>query len=245
VKSLTRAAELSDIVVIATPTQTTNEIFNEIAPKTPRRTLLVEISSTKEPVRRMIQNLARRGVQVLSIHPMFGPSAKTLTDKAIIVAQEPQRSQPANAFLSKFRKKGAKIIRSNLKDHDRIVAATLTLPHLVNFAFMETLQRAGYPLDMVRKIGGTTFKLQLLLAEALYHESLDNETSILTDNKYAVETLRTFSHQVDAIRATIHEGSKRKLMNRLRSDAAYVRGDTMFRTAYDRFATAVEASTHT
>jgi len=243
VGSLTRAAEASDLIILATPSQVTTQLLNKIAPYTQKRTLLVEISSIKEPVQRTIQNLTRRGVQILSIHPMFGPGAKTFANKSVLVAQQPQRSHLATQFLSKLRKKGVKIVRSNLKDHDRIVAATLTLPHLVNFAFIETLRRAGYSLDEARDIGGTTFKLQLLLAEALYHESPQNEASILTDNKYAAETLRVFSRQVDGIRAIIRTRNKRKLIERLQNDALHVRRDPMFRTTYDRFAAAVEAST--
>jgi prephenate dehydrogenase len=242
VKSETHAAEVSDIIVLATPTHVTNILLKKIASHMPRTTLLVEISSIKEPVMRNIETLTRHGTQILSIHPMFGPGAKNLTNKAVIVAQEPRESQLAKRLLSALRKNGAKIIECDLGKHDRIVAATLVLSHFMNFAFIETLKHVGFSLDRAREIGGTSFKLQLLLAEALCHENLSNETSILADNRYSAEVYGAFAQQIDQIRDAIQRKRQSELMNRLRSDAAYVRNDRLFRTAYQRFIAAAEVS---
>lgn len=244
IKSQTRAAELSDVIMIATPTHATKTVLERIAPHTRKTTLLVEISSTKETLRQAILSLKKRGVQILSIHPMFGPGAKNLAGKAIIVAQEPQQRRTARNFLSIFRKNGAKIIRSNLNEHDRIVAATLAIPHLMNFAFVETLKDAGLSLDRARVVAGTTFRLQLLIAEALYHESLHNEASILADNRHCRGLFSTFTQQINQIRNASQKRPQSELMKRIRNDIVYVRRDPMFRTAYERFVAAVEASTN-
>ena len=243
-KSTRQAAELSDIILFATPTHATNTILRKLAGHIPKSTLLIEISSIKEPIRRTIQRLAKRGVQILSIHPMFGPGAKRLAGKVVLVAQEPQWNRAARNLLSILRKKGAKIIRSNLDDHDRIVATTLAFPHMMNFAFIETLKQAGFSLDTARAIGGTTFRLQLVVAEALYQESLQNEASILADNMYCRSVFATFAQQINQIRTAARKRPRSELMNRIRSDSAYVRKDPMFRTAYERFMAAVEASSH-
>jgi prephenate dehydrogenase len=239
----THAAETSDTIIFATPTHATIPALKKIAPHTTKGALLVEISSVKEPLRPTIQTLTKRGAQILSIHPMFGPGAKSPAGKTILVAQEPTHSPRARKFLSTFRKKGAKIIRSNLNDHDRLVATTLALPHMMNFAFIETLKHAGLSIDRAREIGGTTFRLQLLVAEAQYHESLHNEASILGDNKHCRRVFTTFTQQINQIRNTAQKRPQSDFMNRIRNDAAYVRKDPTFRTTYERFAAAAEAST--
>jgi prephenate dehydrogenase len=167
-----------------------------------------------------------------------------LAGKAILVAQEPPQSQFARDLLLILSKKGAKIIRSNLNDHDQIVATTLALPHMMNFAFIETLKHAGVSFNKIRAIGGTTFRLQLLLAAALCHESPHNEASILADNKYCRSVFATFAQQINQIRNTAQKRPRSELMSRIRNDAAYVRKDPMFRTAYERFTAAVEAPSH-
>ncbi len=86
------AAQLSQLVILATPTHATLPILKRIEPHISQRTLLVEISSVKKPLKRKITHLARRGCQILSIHPMFGPgTARNLEDKVIIVAYQPRR----------------------------------------------------------------------------------------------------------------------------------------------------------
>jgi len=243
VRSETQAAELANIIILATPTYTTASILRRILPHISNDALLVEISSIKEPLVPTIRSLTKHGADILSIHPMFGPGAKNLEGKAILVAQEPRRNTSARDLLSIFRKKGANIIRTTLNDHDRIVASTLGLPHLMNFAFIETLKQAGLSLRSARAMGGTTFGLQLLIAESLYHEGLHNEASILAA-KYCRQAAAAFAERVSQLKMATHRSSQNELAKRIRNDAAYVRKDPMFRDAYELFAAAVEASTH-
>jgi prephenate dehydrogenase len=242
--SETRAVKLSEIILLATPTHATGPLLKRIAPRTPQTKLLIEISSTKEPVRKTIETLTRHGIQIMSIHPMFGPGARSLADKSIIVAQEPRNNRHATRLLSILRKRGARIVRSDLDAHDKIVATTLALPHLMNFAFIETLRQLGLPLDKVREMGGTTLKLQLIIAEALYHESLRNEASILADNKQIQGILAAFLQQIAQVRGKMQDKKQGELLSRLRNDVIYVRKDKIFLTAYHRFAAAVEASSY-
>jgi prephenate dehydrogenase len=242
VKNPIQAAQLSEIVLLATPTLATKSLLKKIAAHTARTPLLVEISSIKEPVRKTIRTLTQHGTQIMSIHPMFGPDVRSLTGKSIIVAHEPHDCAPARKLLSILRKRGGKIIRSSPKDHDQLMATTLALSHLMNFAFIETIKQAGLTLDKARDIGGTTFKLQLLIAEALYHESPQNEASILADNKHNRRTFATFVEQIDQVRDIIQRKPTSELLSRLRSDATYVRKSKLFSTAHERFVAAVEAS---
>jgi prephenate dehydrogenase len=93
-------------------------------------------------------------------------------------------------------------------------------------------------------MGGTTFELQLLIAESLYHESPHIEASILADNhKHNRRTFAAFVQQIDQVRDIIQRKNPTELLSRLRSDAAYVRKNKLFSTAHERFIAAVEAST--
>jgi prephenate dehydrogenase len=238
----TKAAALSKIVLLATPTQTTVKLLSKLSSYASQDTLFVEMSSVKEPLREMIEELTRRGVKILSIHPMYGPGARRLTDKAVLIAQQPSKSKAAKTFLSTLKRRGAKLIYCNLRDHDRIVASTLVLPHLMNFAFVNALKDAGLSLNTARAMGGTTFKLQLLIAEALYHESMHNETSILVDNRHSREVGQALVREVEEIRRKVRKGARSELARQLNNGATYAAKDRLFPTAYARFAAAVEAS---
>lgn len=241
-QDLTKAIRTSQLIVFATPTHVTNELLENVASHTSDQTLLLEISSIKAPVRRTIEALKRRRVKIMSIHPMFGPGATSLSGRSIILVEQPSNNATAKKLISIFRKRGARVIRSSLKTHDKLVATTLSLPHLINIAFLETLKRTGLPLDALREIGGTTFNLQLLIAESLYHENLNNEASILADNRHCSEVYATFIQQANRLRGNFSEKYRNELFTRLRKDSAYVRKDPYFRAAYQRFAAAIEAA---
>jgi len=238
------AARLSEIVILATSTLATKALLRNLTSHTSRTTLIVEISSIKQPVKKTIRSLTRDGAKIMSIHPMFGPGVANLTGKSVIVAQEPRNCIPAKRLLSALVKKGARIIRSNLDDHDQLVATTLALPHIMNFAFIETIRKTGIPIEKIRELGGTTFKLQLLIAEALYHESPRNEASILADNQHNTRVFASFVQQMNEVRHITKQNAKSELLRRLRNDAHYLRNDRLFRMAHERFVAAVEASTH-
>ena len=243
VKNATEAARLSEIVILATPTLATKTLLRNLTSHTSGTTLLVEISSIKQPVKKTIRSLTRGGAKIISIHPMFGPGANNLTDKSVIVAQEPRNCTAAKRLLSVLAKNGVRIIRSSLDDHDRLVATTLALPHLMNFAFIEAIRKTGIPLKKIREMGGTTFKLQLLIAEALYHESLSNEVSILADNTHNTRAFAGFARQMNEVGRIAERNAKSELLRRLRNDSAYLRNDRLFRMAHERFVLAVEGST--
>ena len=143
----------SDVILFATPTRVTRTLLGKFAARLPRTTLLVEISSIKEPIRTIIRTLSRKGTQVLSIHPMFGPGAKNLQRKTVIIAHRPRHSANADKFISTLKSAGAEVVFCDLDRHDRIVAATLALPHLLNCVLVETLRRSGFSVEELRRLG--------------------------------------------------------------------------------------------
>ncbi len=111
----------------------------------------------------------------------------------------------------------------------------MALPHFINFAFIKTLKDTGLAASQARNIAGTTFRLQLLVAEALYHEKLENEASILADNKYSIQLFKQFLRQTNTMLNTIQNRKRSNLIRSLDGGSAYVRKDNLFGTAYDRF----------
>ncbi len=238
----TRAVRLAQLVILATPTQVTARLLEQIGPRLSPGTLLVEISSVKEPVRRTIQKLQRQGVAVLSIHPMFGPGAKTLTNKTVITVTIPQRNILARMLLSLLKKRRARIVRSNFDEHDKLASVLLALPHFLNIAMVNTLRSMGANPNRLREIAGTTFNLHFLVAQAIYQEDLSNEASILMDSEHTLNLLRKFAHQSTATLKLIEKGKRNGIVRNLCGGRDFLQKDRLFANAYERFNVAVEAS---
>lgn len=236
------AVQPAKVIVLATPTHVTKKLLDQIGPYFPRRSLIVEISSVKEPIRRTLQHLKRRGTAILSIHPMFGPGVKTLKGKTVITVMIPDRNRSAGKLLSLFQKHGMRVVHSNFHKHDKWVSLTLSLPHFINFAMAQTLRSNAMRPNELRAVGGQTFSLQLLVAEALYQENFSNEASILIDNKHSSEVLKAFMRESSAILSLLTERRMGRLIRDFKKGRSYLRKDDVFPSAYHRFNAAVEAS---
>ncbi len=236
------AVQHAQLVIISTPTNVSKKLLLEIEPYLTNKTLLVEISSIKEPIRRAIQRMKERGIAILSIHPMFGPGTKKLTGRTVITALIPRHNLTAKNFLFLFQKNGARIIRSNLIEHDKLVSLTLALPHFICIAMAQTLKSYGLAPSKLRAAGGTTFKLQLIIAEDLHQESFGNEVSILMDSRHSLKVLKTFFRQSTRTLSMVNRGLRADLIRDLKIGRRYLRRDEMFPSADAQFNAAVEAS---
>ena len=236
------AVRSGQLIILATPTKVTRRLMEGIPSRLPSGALVVEISSVKESMRRVIQKLQKRNVPVLSIHPMFGPGSRTVAGKAVIIVSSPARNILANRFLALLRKRGARLVRSDFEEHDKLASVLLALPHFVNVAFVNTLRAIAHDLNRTREMAGTTFKLQLLTAEEIYEDDLDNEVSILADSKHSLNVLEEFGRQTTVTVNIIKKGNRKRTLRNLRGGRDYLEKDRLFASAYKRFNLAVEAS---
>ena len=231
------AASKAQVIILATPTKVTSAVLQQIAPAIKPTTLIVEISSIKRPIVGTIRKLQKKGIAILSIHPMFGSGTTTIKGRRILVVTRPQNYE-ARRILSIFRMNGAGIIRCTLKKHDALASTILTLPHFINISLIETLKSLGVKLNEISLVAGSTFQLQLLLAEAIYNEDCDNEVSILGDCK--TTAIEEYKRQTDAVFKMLN--MPRSLERLLRSGRRFVEAHEQFATSYRRFNAAVQAS---
>jgi len=168
---------------------------------------------------------------------MFGSGTTTIKGRRILVVTRPQNYE-ARRILSIFRMNGAGIIRCTLKKHDALASTILTLPHFINISLIETLKSLGVKLNEISLVAGSTFQLQLLLAEAIYNEDYDNEVSILGDCK--TTAIEEYKRQTEAVFKMVN--MPRSLERLLRSGRKFVENHKQFATSHRRFNAAVQAS---
>jgi prephenate dehydrogenase len=238
------AIAASQLVVLATPSQTTKRILEQISHALSSQALLVEISSVKEPLKAVLHKLRKRNIPILSIHPMFGPGARTIRDRTVFITSLPPRNIQADRLLSTFRKNGARLVQCSLQEHDKLVSALLTLPHFMNMIMVSTLKSTLADPNQLRELSGTTFKLQLLIAEAIHMEDPENEASILTGSHQSLKLLQKYVQESSAALRAMREGKRDEIIKNLRSGRRFLKTDKMFAHAYEAFNAAVAASVH-
>ena len=153
-----------DAVCVATPTSHIARCIEELAARHPEA-VLFDVGSVKSKV---IDTLRARGglpVRYVPCHPVAGsersgPSAARadlFEGRSVILTPVPETDSAATARVAGWwRALGAEVTEQPPELHDRILAATSHLPHLVAFALMEVL--ADVDDDTLRATIGGGFR---------------------------------------------------------------------------------------
>ena len=165
----------AELIVVSTPPRASAAILEELAErKVPG--LVFDVGSIKSPLIPALRKAAASGLQVCSVHPMFGPDTQLLSGRHVLLMDVGCRDAVDRAGAL-FVDTMAEVVEIELDEHDRLMALVLGLSHALNIAFFTALVRSGIEADQLAGISSTTFKRQLEIARdvaaenpELYHE---------------------------------------------------------------------------
>lgn len=214
--------EQADLVAIATPLATVGDAIARVA-QSGYRGVLFDIASLKGHLRPAIAQARANGVAITSIHPMFGPNARTLADKVICLCDCGDAAATARVRRL-FSDTAATLVELSLEEHDRIAGQVLGLSHLVNIAFAAALQRSGVPFSRLTQIGSTTFHSQMRTTATVIRENPDLYFDIQRLNPFSVEIQATLADVLAELRASVRDGDSGAFRAAMRSAAEFVEG---------------------
>jgi len=186
------AANNADIIVISSPIETIAEIVNEVL-SSKTKALIFDIASIKDPFLEMLQSLAACGMNICSVHPMFGSKANGIIGRNVILCDCGNASATTEAEKL-F--EGANIIKMDVTEHDNLMAYVLGLSHALNIAFNSALMKSGIPFDVLSSVSSTTFQKQSELSIDVAFDNADLYYTIQTANPYNKDSI---SHLKNAI----------------------------------------------
>jgi len=139
----------ADMVVLATPVGVVEDVLQKIAPQLQPETIITDVGSTKGSViaaaRRVFSELPSGFVPG---HPIAGTEysgfehalADLFVGHKVILTPQAESSAEAVARVSRlWRELGAEVIEMSSDDHDKVLAATSHLPHMLAFALVKML----------------------------------------------------------------------------------------------------------
>ncbi len=194
-QSNTEAAGSSELIVICTPIMDVPRVVDEIIHNLSESAIVMEISSIKSPVISAMRMVAETGGKPLSIHPLFGPGARDPSGERMALI--PLSDEKSEVELARSIFPNVSIFPVDLERHDRIMALALSLTHLINVVFASTIAEEN--IAELKRIGGKTFRMQLLLCESVMTESPDLSAAIQMSNPFAIEYLERFSRIYDRL----------------------------------------------
>jgi prephenate dehydrogenase len=157
VDDIKKSVSDADLVILATPICTFEDIFSEIADALPEGCIVTDVGSTKVLPHRWAAKRLPKTVHYVGSHPIAGSEKRgvefagnDLFDRALcILTTTPKTSKPAVQTLKKFWSAlGCTVKLMKPAEHDKVFASVSHLPHitaaaLINVNDSETLKFAG------------------------------------------------------------------------------------------------------
>ncbi|MFZ8953005.1 MAG: prephenate dehydrogenase/arogenate dehydrogenase family protein [Gammaproteobacteria bacterium] len=200
-----------DLICICTPLSSTKTIIEKIS-NVITDALIIDIASLKSPVKEALTSLAKKGYKVASVHPMFGPDTKMLSQKHIVII-DVGNSEAANCAQDLFASTMVNTVHLSLDEHDKLMGYILGLSHIINIAFLETLVRSNENLPRLNNISSTTFDAQLEVATKVISESPKLYYEIQKLNNFGAEPLSNFIETLEDVREIISKGKEPEFIN--------------------------------
>jgi chorismate mutase / prephenate dehydrogenase len=166
--SVEAAMEWGDIVAFATPIRTTAPLM-ENALSERSDTVVFDVLSVKAPLIPVVRAARKRGCRVTSAHPMFGPSARTLSGRNLLLVScgDPRADQTVRALFSRS---ALTLHDVPIERHDQLIAESLGLAHAVNLLFLSALASDPLAPPDLAAAASTTFQGQSSLAATVAQE---------------------------------------------------------------------------
>ncbi|HVL48044.1 MAG TPA: prephenate dehydrogenase/arogenate dehydrogenase family protein [Candidatus Thermoplasmatota archaeon] len=164
------AAGSFDVVVVAVPPAAAANVLDRLEGAT--EGLVFDIASLKSPLAGALRRLAAKGMNVTSVHPMWGPSTDLLASRNLVLC-DCGASDATRAARALFEDTAANLVDVPLEEHDTYMAYTLGLPHALNIVFSEAARSSPYPLAALAPLGGPTFTKQTRVAAEVAHENAE------------------------------------------------------------------------
>lgn len=173
----------ADLVLVAVPMSECAAVLEELVDRGTRG-VVAEICSLKGHLAPTLDRVRARGLRVVSFHPLFGPGVRMLSDRTILFCRE-GGAEERDAVRSLFANTSARLVETDLVEHDRLMGVILGTTHMTNLAFALALRRSGIDAAALAAAAGVTFQKQFATTREVCGENPSLYFEIQTSNRIA------------------------------------------------------------
>jgi prephenate dehydrogenase len=217
---LGEAAAGADLVVVCTPVGSVAGVIEEVESFLEEDCVITDVGSTKQDIVRAVEQLRRAGSMFVGSHPMAGSEKKGVRNASaglfdgatVFLTPTPSTDERAAGVIREMWERfGGKIVELEPEIHDRVMARTSHLPHIV-----AALLVAGLRVLEEERIGlvGKGFLDTTRIASSDPEMWADICMSNLEEVREAVVTLRD---DLDEFNLYLTEGEYEKIFEFFRS----------------------------
>jgi prephenate dehydrogenase len=231
------AVRKAELTVVSTPIEVTPKVLKQISKEFGHTKTVMELSSLKSKTIPVLKEIAKKGVRTISIHPLFGPGVKK--DAEVKIALVPVFNLSSELKFVKKLFQSMEIFVVDVEKHDKTMALTLSLPHFLNIIFASIV--SDEDIEMLKKLGGTTFTIQLMLCEGVMTEDPKLYSTIQINNKYTSHYLENLLWKAKNLKKQIENKETNQFSKMYIDIQNKLSKDKKFDKAYERMYKILEA----
>jgi prephenate dehydrogenase len=178
-----------DIVLLCTPISVFEDVLTEVIPFLKKGALVVDVCSVKEKPVAAMKKLIPARYECIGMHPLFGPDTcrNGIEGKKIVLC--PVRTKNLAHVKEFLTKLGLSVVTATPEEHDREMAKSLALIHLLGRA----LDKIG--VDKV-EMATPTHEMFIELVDIVRKDSKELFMDMQRYNRFASDVRKTLLHEL-------------------------------------------------
>jgi cyclohexadieny/prephenate dehydrogenase len=203
----------ADLVVLGTPLSAYAELAKKIAPALKPGAIVTDVGSVKQAAIRDIAPALPKTVHFVPGHPVAGTEhsgpeagfAEMFADRWCILTPLPETAPEAVAKMTAlWRLAKMRVVEMPAEHHDKVLAATSHLPHLIAYTIVGTATELGQDLQsevVAYSAGGFRDFTRIAASDPVMWRDI-----FLRNREAVLEMLQRFSEDLTALQRAIRRG---------------------------------------
>lgn len=216
--SIAAAVRDADIVVVAVPMGAMSSVFSELAGKTRSDAVITDVGSSKGAVVKAARaTLGDDFVRFVPGHPIAGTEksgveagfASLYQGRRVILTPLPETAPDAIARIdAMWRDCGATIEYLGIEHHDKVLAATSHLPHMLAFALVHHLSNLNEHEEIFRyAAGGFRDFTRIASSDPVMWRDV-----CIANSEALIDLIEQFQDELSRVTLAIREGDAEELL---------------------------------
>ncbi len=156
----------NDMIIVAVNLSNVPKVLSELLSFPIHGKVIFDIASFKKDIIPIYLKYPKT-TSVCTIHPLFGPGAKTIKDAPIAIIPIPGREHEISIVEKLFDEFNSKIIIVDWETHDKIMGLTLGIPYITGLTIAALIKDNE---DMIKALSGTSFKIFYTYMNSILNE---------------------------------------------------------------------------
>ncbi|WP_407423630.1 prephenate dehydrogenase [Methanobrevibacter sp.] len=205
IESNEELANISDILIISVPIQSTEDVIREVAPFMKEGSLMIDVTSVKEGPSRTMAEVLGDDVEYIPTHPIFGPRTTRL-DNQVIVLTPDRKGEWYDRVYNYLDSKNMRIIETTAEKHDYMMSIVQVLTHFSFISTASAIEKLKVDISETEDYESPIYNLMIDLIARIVAQNPYLTYNIQSMNNNGPHIRNTFADAVLELRDVINSG---------------------------------------